>query len=153
MPVFDVSIVGKLYLPEVGGGPIYPPGVDQPKPPLGIWGGAPIPWPTPPIYYPPPPLGIWGGAPIPWPTPPIYYPPAAPGAPTFPIWGPPGFNPPGAGYPPGIWAGPIVIPTPPPTEPPAEGAKPPPPEGGWGYHPEYGWGYFPPSGGKPQPGA
>src|SRR5215831_8973228 len=82
--------------PEQGGQPgfpthpIYLPG--QPahpivEPPLGIWGGAPIPVPTPPIYYPPqqPPTGGGGrpehpiyqppvisGPPGPWPTPPIY---------------------------------------------------------------------------------
>jgi hypothetical protein len=88
-----------------------------------------------------------GGGPI--------YPPSAggpPGQPTFPIWGPPGFNPPGPGYPPGISGGPII---PPPTVPPENPSapKPPPPEGGWGWHPEYGWGYFPMGGGKPQPPA
>lgn len=88
-----------------------------------------------------------GGGPI------IGQPPAGgpPGSPTFPIWGPPGFNPPGPGYPPGIGGGPVIPPIPP--EPPTNPSepKPPPPEGGWGWHPEYGWGYFPGGGGKPQP--
>jgi hypothetical protein len=77
--------------------------------------------------------------------------PGVPGSPTFPIWGPPGFNPPGAGYPPGIWGGPII--PAPPTEPPANPSepKPPPDGGGWGWHPTYGWGFFPMTGGKPQP--
>jgi len=81
-----------------------------------------------------------GGGPI--------IPPVSPGVPTHPIWGPPGFNPPGPGMPPGIWGGPIP---PMPDTPPDGGIKPPPPDGGWGYHPEYGWGYFPGGGGKPQP--
>jgi hypothetical protein len=57
-----------------------------------------------------------GGGPI--------YPPSQPpsggppGTPTFPIWGPPGFNPPGPGYPPGIGGGPII----PPSQPPSGGA-------------------------------
>jgi hypothetical protein len=39
-------------------------------------------------------------------------PPSAGGIPIHPIWGPPGFNPPGPGMPPGIWGDPI-IPVPP----------------------------------------
>ena len=46
------------------------------RPPLGIWGGANEPFPTPPIVIPPtepgkPPLVIWGGSNEPFPTPPI----------------------------------------------------------------------------------
>lgn len=88
-----------------------------PQPPLGIWGGANQPFPTPPIanapgipgyqpprppgvpthpiYYPP---GIWGGANQPFPTPPIYLPPTG-GPPPLGIWGPtdprPGYGLPG----------------------------------------------------------
>ena len=88
-------------------------------------------------------LGV-GGGPV---FPPATTPP--PGVPVHPIWGPPGFNPPGAGMPPGIWGGPIV---PPDTGPPDGGAppenpgadKPPPPEGGWGWMASASlWGYFP----------
>jgi hypothetical protein len=35
--------------------------------------------PAHPIVIPPPPLGIWGGADEPFPTPPIFLPPTAPG--------------------------------------------------------------------------
>jgi hypothetical protein len=104
-----------LIIPlESGGGipthPIAPGG-----PPLGIWGGAPLPTPTPPIYYPPypstgpgfpthpiapggPPLGIWGG-------PPLYPDQGLPG------WQPRPSHPiaPG-GRPPGIWGGPPLYP-------------------------------------------
>jgi len=172
MPILDVCIVGKAYLPEIGGGPIIPPTPGQPP---GIWGPTdprPTPpihipptqpgqppgiWPpsgvvTPPIYYPPeiwptppakPPLGIWGGAPLPVPTPPIYIPlpPDSDLKPEHPIVLPPGTIP---GFP----AHPIVIVPPPPAD---GGVKPPPPEGGWGYSPEHGWGYFPPQSDKPQP--
>jgi len=82
-----------IYFPPAGGG--APPQPTHPMapggPPLGFWGGAPIPTPTPPIYYPPagggaPPVpthpiynppGIWGGGNVPFPTPPIYQPPPA----------------------------------------------------------------------------
>lgn len=135
MSAVPVTIVGVAYLTDVGvgGGPVIPP----PGTPPGIWGGAPIPWPTPPIYYPPgiwgpndprpgwglpgTPPGIWGGAPIPWPTPPIYYPPG--------IWGPtdprPGWGLPGNQ--PGIWPGPGPLPYP--EHPIAPGGPPP---GIWG---------------------
>src|SRR5262249_38289108 len=60
------------------------------------------------------------------------------GQPIHPIWGPPGFNPPGPGMPPGIGGGPIIPPLPdnppelPPGTPPNSVVKPP-AEGGWGY--------------------
>jgi hypothetical protein len=79
-------------------------------------------FPTPPIYLPPP---VWGGAPPPIPTHPIFYPPypsqgpgfpthpIAPGGPPLGIWGgaPIGPNPPYPdqglpGQPPGIWPSP-----------------------------------------------
>jgi hypothetical protein len=60
-------------------------------------------------------LEVGGGPIIPGPQPPVSGPP---GQPTFPIWGPPGFNPPGEGYPPGIGGGPII----PPGQPPSGGA-------------------------------
>jgi hypothetical protein len=130
MAGIPVTFVGEMYYSNlgVGGGPM--PG----GPPLGIWGGAPLPVPTPPIYYPPvfpahpiagPPE--WGHQPAhPIVLPPL--PPSVPGVPTHPIVIPP------PGYP----AHPIALPPPP------EGTKPPPPDGGWGYHPDFGWGYFPP---------
>lgn len=52
-----VVLIGEATLTGlgVGGGPIYPPdgGTQPPVPPLGIWGGAHEPFPTPPIYLPP----------------------------------------------------------------------------------------------------
>lgn len=45
-----------------------------------------------------------------------------PPQPIHPIWGPPGFNPPGPGMPPGIWGGPII---PPPVTPPGGPGGPP----------------------------
>jgi hypothetical protein len=54
MPVLDAVFVGKIHLPEVGGGPIIPPGL--PQPPLGIWGPPQMPpgiWPSPPGSRPP----------------------------------------------------------------------------------------------------
>jgi len=97
-------------------------------------------------------LGVGGGPMPPGPGggPPVGGPP---GQPIHPIWGPPGFNPPGPGMPPGIWGGPILPPPTEPPNPPTEG-KPPPADGGWGWWPPYGWGYFPGSGGatpKPAP--
>lgn len=120
MPVFDAVFVGKIHLPEIGGGPIIPPGM--PQPPLGIWGGPwQPPYPAHPIYNPPypshpivippeqppgqPPLGIWGG---PWqppypdhglppyPSHPIVLPPTDPGD-TVPV--DPGYFPPGVAVP------------------------------------------------------
>jgi hypothetical protein len=136
-----IIIVGEAYYADlsIGGGPIIPPGSP----------GAP----THPIQPVPP--GIWGGAPLPWPTPPIYYPPGSPGAPTHPIqpvppgiWGGPGGLPPMTGHPiapgggspshpiylppgtiPGVPAHPIVIPPPAsPGEPSHPIVIPPPPE-------------------------
>lgn len=115
---------GEAYDPNlsVGGGPVLPP--------LGIWGGAPIPWPTPPIYYPP---GIWGPN-DPRPSHPIVIiPPGAigPGVPTHPIVLPI--------YP----EHPIVLP---PEERPPETD-----DWQWIYTRE-GWALLPPGGGgKPQP--
>jgi hypothetical protein len=60
-------------------------------------------------------LTVGGGPVVPPDQPPVTGGP--PGAPIHPIWGPPGFNPPGPGMPPGIGGGPIVPPldwTPPP---------------------------------------
>lgn len=73
-----------LITPIGGGGGAAPPGVNWPT------------FPSNPIAEPPwgwgrPPPG--GGA------------PGGGGQPSHPIWGPPGFNPPGAGMPPGIWGG------------------------------------------------
>src|SRR5499427_9936408 len=61
-------------------------------------------------------LGIWSGPIIP----PQQPPQQPPGQPIHPIWGPPGFAPPGPGMPPGIWGGPWVPPGGPgvPTQPP-----------------------------------
>ena len=63
MPVLDAVIIGKIHLPEIGGGPIVPP-----TQPPGIWPSPGVP--THPIYYPP----VISGPPGPWPTPPIYLP-------------------------------------------------------------------------------
>jgi len=91
-------------------------------------------------------LGIGGG-----PIGPPQQPPGSPGVPIHPIWGPPGFNPPGPGMPPGIGGGPIIPPDQPPPDltppPPDMAIKPPPPEGGWAYVQPWGWGYYPGTGG------
>ena len=72
-----------------------------------------------------------GGGPIE--TPPAEVPPAQPGAPTFPIWGPPGMElPPVPGYPP--VAG---HPLPPMPDPPPDATKPPAFVPIW--HPDFGW--------------
>jgi len=72
-----------------------------------------------------------GGGPIE--TPPAEVPPAQPGAPTFPIWGPPGMElPPIPGYPP--VAG---HPLPPMPDPPPDATKPPAFVPIW--HPDFGW--------------
>jgi hypothetical protein len=83
--------------------------------PPGYWGGAPLPWPTPPIYYPPP--GGGGQPPGIWPSPGHPAHPIAPGGPPPGIWPSPGHpaHPiaPG-GSPPGIWGGGnMPVPTPP----------------------------------------
>jgi hypothetical protein len=149
---------------------IIPATTEAPQPPLGIWGGANQPFPTPPIsgmpglpgYFPP--LGFWGGRPPPYvdigfpqPPPGIWGP--YPGFPTQPI-APGGTTPPwginvpiypsqGPGFPTNPIAGipglPGFMPPPDISQPPQEGVKPPPSDGGWGYSPEYGWGYFPPA--------
>ena len=84
MPGRQVVIIGEVYDPTLSAGMPLPPG-------------------SPP--------GIWGGAPIPWPTPPIYYPPSAPVDPGYGIPGPPypphPAHPIVPGSPPGIWGGPI----------------------------------------------
>jgi hypothetical protein len=49
MAQYDAVFVGKIHLPEVGGGPIIPP--ELPGAPPGIWGPT-DPRPTPPIYLP-----------------------------------------------------------------------------------------------------
>ena len=89
-------------------------------------------------------LGVGGG--------PIIPPqgPNVPPHPEHPIWGPPGFNPPGGGggFPPGIGGGPIIPPEPPiPPEvpnpsPPNTVLKPAPDEGG-------GWGLYTNADGTP----
>jgi hypothetical protein len=68
-------------------------------------------------------------------------PPISPPVPIHPIWGPPGFNPPGEGMPPGIWGGPIIPPEPPippdtelPQPVPPNAVIKPAPEGGWGLY-------------------
>jgi hypothetical protein len=72
-----------------------------------------------------------GGGPIE--TPPAEVPPAQPGAPTFPIWGPPGIElPPIPGYPP--VAG---HPLPPMPDPPPDATRPPAFVPIW--HPDFGW--------------
>src|SRR6516162_1473886 len=138
MPVLDAVIIGKIHLPEIGGGPIVPP-----TQPPGIWPSPGVP--THPIYYPP----VISGPPGPWPTPPIYLPPTLPG-----IWPSPGhpahpiYYPPVISGPPGPWpTPPIYLPQPPekPTEPPSTDGK-------WAYSPIYGWVWVPAdSGGKPTP--
>ena len=105
MPVLDAVIIGKIHLPEVGGGPIYPPeGGALPTPPPGLWPpGSGIDLPAHPIAPGGPPPGIW----------------PSPGYPAHPIVLPPGFidgvhpehpivipPPPAPGHP----AHPIVIP-------------------------------------------
>jgi len=105
-PYFDCIIYGKIYLPQVDGGPIIPPvGPVFPQFPIAYPPGPSV---TPPIWLP----GYPGGAPPWWGGGPGGPPGGPPGAPVFPIWGPPGFNPPGPGYPPGIWGGPIIPGTP-----------------------------------------
>src|SRR5215469_17898670 len=76
--ILDATFVGKIYLPDIGGGPIIPP---QPGQPPGIW-GPPGPWPTPPIAPGGPPPGIWPPAGVV--TPPIFYPPTIGGGPILP---------------------------------------------------------------------
>jgi len=112
------------------------------QPPLGIWGGGNVPYPTPPIapggppptvsppiYYPP--TGIWGGGNVPYPTPPI-----APGGPPLGTWG----------------GGNVPYPTPPIFYPPEQPASPPAGEGRWGYVPGLGWVWIPSGeGDKPHP--
>lgn len=71
-PPIHLGPGGEPLPPQIGGGPVYPP---------GIWGPN-DPRPTPPIYLPPvqpggPPLVIWGPN-DPRPTPPIHLPPAPP---------------------------------------------------------------------------
>jgi hypothetical protein len=116
MPVLDACFVGKIYLPEIGGGPM--PG----GPPLGIWGGggvgnypdAGFPGPQPgrpvrpthPIYYPP--TGIWGGGGV-GNYPDAGFPGPQPGGPIG-IWGGGGVgNYPDAGFPGPQPGGPIGI--------------------------------------------
>ena len=69
-----VKITGGYLEYEASGG-----GGGGGQPPLGTWGGAGEPFPTPPIpVYPggsPNPPGIWGGAIDPYPSHPIFYPP------------------------------------------------------------------------------
>jgi hypothetical protein len=106
MSGIPVIIIGELYYSglSVGGGPM--PG----GPPLGIWGGAPPPWPSHPIAP--------GGLPPQiWPLPGYPAHPIAPGGPPPGIWPSPGYpsHPiaPG-GQPPGYWGGaPLPWPTPP----------------------------------------
>jgi len=77
---------------------------------------------------------LTGGGPIFPEQPPISG--GSPPHPEHPIWGPPGFNPPGPGMPPGIGGGPIVPPTPPevpPDTPPSSVVKEASP-GAWGYY-------------------
>jgi hypothetical protein len=112
MPVLDAVFVGRIFLPEIGGGPIYPP-----TQPPGIWGpGSPIignPIPVPPGSGGMPP-GYWPGSPPdrPQPQPPGIWGPGSP------IIGNPIPVPPGSGgMPPGYWPG-----SPPPRpRPPGEG--------------------------------
>ena len=74
-----------------------------------------------------------GGGPIEPPVPPDV-PPSNPGAPTFPIWGPPGIElPPVPGYPP-VAGHPLPTPPDPPVIPPSQ-----PPMFLPVWHPDYGW--------------
>ena len=114
MPVYDAVFVGKIHLPEVGGGPIIPPGV----PPSGNV-------PMPPIYYPPvisggpgwlPPM-VGGGPIIPPGSPPViaggpgWLPPMVGGGPIIPGVPPSGNVPmPPIYYPPVFPSFPIVLP-------------------------------------------
>jgi hypothetical protein len=125
MPEFDVTIVGKAFLPEVGGGPIVPG-----APPPGIWPSPGVPAhpivivppdsvspgvPTHPIYipvFPAHPIVIPPGAIAPGvPEHPIYLPPSiwpSPGHPAHPIVIPPD------AISPGVPSHPIVLPPAPP---------------------------------------
>jgi len=130
---------GSLTGLGVGGGPVYP---SRPPGQPG-WGPEPPPHPEHPIVMPPPGGGGGGGQ---------------PGAPTFPIWGPPGSNfpdkpgyPPVAGHPlpePPVPELPPDLPTP---VPPSTIIKHPPEGGGWGLYTgpnsEIYWGYTPAGGG------
>ena len=156
MPTLDVTIIGKMVLPDIWAGPILPPTQPPIQPPQ-----APV-YPTHPIYLPP--IAGWPSIPPhPGQAPPGAQPPSiwpSPGHPAHPIVIPP---PPGGGEPPVICPGPgippegqaplpehpIVIPPPgePPTEPP--GLTDP---GHWGYSLKYGWVWVPAGpGGKPHP--
>jgi hypothetical protein len=131
MPSKQVTIQGVMTWDEAsspplgiwGGSPVPmpTPPIHLPTPPLGIWGGGNVPMPTPPIYLPQPPLGIWGGGNQPFPTPPIYQPGSPGGA-----GSPPNVAPPAANVPmlmavmwvPGqgyVWV-PISVPSPEPPE-------------------------------------
>jgi hypothetical protein len=104
MPTYDATFVGKLILPEVGGGPIYPPS----QPPVGIWPGP---------GYPAHPIAPGGPPPVVWPGPGYPAHPIAPGGPPPVVWPGPGYpaHPIAPGGPPlGIWGGGNVpMPTPP----------------------------------------
>lgn len=164
---------GVLEVEPIGGG--------APVPPLGIWGGANEPFPTPPIYIEIPPGSVDGEHPehpifLPvYPAHPIVIPPGAvdpgpplkpahpivlpPYYPAHPIVIPPGSVDPGPPLipahpiflPPVIWGPDDPRPTPPIVIPPYPTE--PPPEGWvWGYTARYGWVAVPPGGGgKPQP--
>jgi hypothetical protein len=99
MATKQVLIVGTMTWDEgadSGNVPAHPIVLPPAQPP-GIWGGAPLPVPTPPIYYPPVfpahPIAPPGSGNVPMP--PIYYPPVFPAHPIAPpgpplgIWGPP----------------------------------------------------------------
>jgi hypothetical protein len=96
MPVLDAVFIGKIHLPEIGGGPIYP----QPPQP----GGPAV---SPPIYYPPTPEHPWvppSGQP---PQPSHPWVPPQPGYPSHP-WVPPSEPPPQPSHP---WVPPPAVPT------------------------------------------
>lgn len=107
MATFDAVIVGKVTIPEVGGGPIVPPG----QPP-GLWPpGSGIELPTHPIFLPPGFIdGVHPEHPI------VIPPPPSPGHPAHPIVIPPEIWPS-----PGRPTHPIVIPPPPVIWPPGPG--------------------------------
>jgi hypothetical protein len=102
--IFDERQQQENMMPQPFLAMIIPVGSAGAEPPLGIWGGGNVPYPTPPIAYPPgggftpgsppprphpePPLGIWGGGNVPMPVPPIYFPPADGGLPPLGTWGP-----------------------------------------------------------------
>jgi hypothetical protein len=110
--IFDERQQQENMMPQPFLAMIIPVGSGGAEPPLGIWGGGNVPYPTPPIAPGGPPLGTWGGAGQPFPTPPM-----APGGPPLGTWG----------------GGNVPMPVPPIYFPPADGGLPPYPSQGPGF--------------------